>query len=400
MNRRRDKDHGTRPRLLFVANTDKFFVSHRLVIALRAKEKGYDVHVCAIDTGFRKKIEQHGLPFYSLRGTVAGIHPIKEMATIHFLWKLYRRIKPDLVHHIAVKPVIYGGLASRVAKVKAVVNALSGLGYVFIDAGEPSFSRKFARFVIEKVVRSALGHKRSRLILQNRDDIEMFTANKWIERDRILWIKGSGVDPDEFSYRPEPDTDALTVMFASRLLWDKGVAEFVRACKNLKKEFGDGIRCVLVGGADSENPAAVPLQTIKVWVSEGDIEWWGEKEGMQDVLAQTNIVVLPSYREGLPKVLIEACAIGRAIVATDVPGCREVVSEGENGFLVPVRDASLLENRIRELLLDRSLRLEMAKNGRRRAESEFALERVLESHMDLYSNLLDDTSEVQSTSSK
>ena len=291
--------------------------------------------------------------------------------------------QPDLVHHLRLKPVLYGGLAAYGARVPAVVGLLTGLGYVFIAE-----TRKAA--VIRKLVtlscKVAFRHGNQRIIFQNPDDQFVFVQNKILPARQTALIKGSGVDVN--TYLPTPEREGVpVVVLASRMLRDKGVDEFVDAARSLRAA-GVPARFVLVGETDPGNPTAIRAEQLRQWADTGVVEWWGHQANMKDVLAQAHVVCLPSLREGVPKVLIEAAACGRAIVTTDAPGCREIVRNGENGLLVPVRDSRALAEALRLLVENAPLRAGMGLKGRDIAVQEFSIERVVRETLGVYRELL------------
>ncbi len=373
---------GRAKKLLFVINNPDFFLSHRLPIAEAARRAGLAVEIAAPERPSAETIRQLGFRFHPLPLTRSSAAPLSEARALLALVRLFRRERPDIVHLVTIKPVIYGSLAAQVARVPRVVGALSGLGYVFIAQGAAASVR---RRLVEVAYRLAFGHRNKRVIFQNPDDRAQFVARKLLdERDTVL-IRGSGVDLSQFKGTPEPDAHPPVVLFASRLLLDKGVAEFAEASRLLR---GRGVkaRFVLVGDLDPGNPTSLPRKQLHGWLAEGLVEWWGHRSGaeMPAVFAQSHIVCLPSYREGLPKVLIEAAAAGRPIVTSDVPGCREVVAHGDNGLLAPARDARALADAIERLVKDPALRRRMGQRGRQRAESEFSIERVIAQTLALY----------------
>jgi len=287
------------------------------------------------------------------------------------------------VHLVTIKPVIYGGIAARIASVPAVVSALTGLGSVFVSG------RSFwglLRAMVLIAYRFAMGHRNSRVIVQNLDDFAFLTQAGVVTDRSIILIKGSGVDLSLFRTSPEPAGEPI-VMLASRMLWDKGVAEFVEAARQLKTQ-GVKARFVLVGDIDLRNPTAISFRQLENWHQSGMVEWWGHHSDMPDVFAKASLVCLPSYREGLPKALIEAAACGRAIVATDVPGCREIVHDEENGILVPPGDAISLATAMKRLIEDVNLRRRMGTRGRQIVEQQFALEKVVGETLAVYRELL------------
>lgn len=374
-----------RPRLLFVVNSDWFFLSHRLPVARAARAMGFEVLVAAIDTGSAAAIESEGLSFLPLPMSHSGINPLRELGAVRALRRLYRRHRPDIVHHVTIKPVLYGSLAARSFPGMAVVNAVSGRGYVF------SSRRRAAalRLVVRALYRIALRSDRAHTIFQNPEDRQFFVDARMVRRERTTLIRGSGVDCSRFRPAPEP-AGAPVVMLASRMLWDKGVAEFVGAARLLRASAAaTGARFALVGRPDPGNPAAVPAEQLEAWARAGMVEWWGHRDDMPAVLRQAAVVVLPTfYPEGVPKVLIEAAACGRAIVATDAPGCREVVRPGVNGLLVPPHDILSTAEAIDRLLRDPELRGRFGREGRRIATAEFSEQGVVAQTLDVYRALL------------
>jgi glycosyltransferase involved in cell wall biosynthesis len=279
--------------------------------------------------------------------------------------------------------VVYGSLAARISGVPMVVNAVAGMGYVFASQ---SWKARILRPVLKGAMRILLNRPNTRIILQNPDDFSMLVEAGVADPERTDLILGSGVDVEQFRPFPDPDGET-TVMMVSRMLWEKGVGEFVEAARLMKSE-GVQARFVLVGDSDTENPGTVPRAQLKAWNDEGTVEWWGHLDDMPAVLAQSHIVCLPSYyREGVPKSLIEAASCGRPIVTTDSPGCREIVRDGENGFLVPVRDSAALAAAVGKLVSDPHLRHRFGARGRELVIESFSLEKVIADTLSVYGKL-------------
>lgn len=374
-----------RCKLLFVVNDAAFFLSHRLTIAIAARNKGFDVHVATPEGSATDTIVKKGFTYHSIPLTRKGGKSWQELNSLFALMSLYHRLKPDIVHHVTIKPIIYGGIAANLTRVPAVVNAVTGLGYVFIARGVKAY---LLRSAVKLGYRIALGHKNQRIIFQNPDDSRTFLDAGIVIPQDIVHIKGSGVDMSLFTPLPEAP-GSPTVILASRMLRDKGVEEFVIAAGSLQKK-GVKAKFVLVGDTDSGNPAAVPEAQLEAWKSSGVVEWWGHHKDMPTVFARAHIVCLPSYREGLPKVLIEAAACGRAIITTDTPGCREIVRHGENGLLVPVRDSKALADALQILIENPALRAQMGARGRQIAVAEFSQDQVTKETLSVYHDLLKD----------
>lgn len=371
-----------KPKLLFLVTEDWVFCSHRLSLARAARDAGYDVVVVTRVNRHGAVIENEGFRLYPLSLSRRSIDPLREQATLRQIIAIYRAERPDLVHHVALKPIIYGSLAARSAGVPAVVNAFTGLGYVFIAQGAKGAA---LRAVAGGLLKLALRRVRARTILQNDDDADSLVKAGIVRRQDIVIIRGSGVDLSLFPVTPPPAGVPLVVLTA-RQLWDKGVGEFVAAARRLRGE-GVQARFVLVGDADVDNPAAVPEQTLLKWREAGDVEWWGHRDDVPAILASCHIVCLPSYREGLPKTLLEAAAAGRPSVTTDVPGCRDIVIHGETGLVVPARDEVALADALRQLLADAALRERYGLAARRLVESGFTQQHVAQQTLALYAEL-------------
>jgi glycosyltransferase involved in cell wall biosynthesis len=363
-------------KLLFFVTEDYYFVSHRLPLALAAKAAGYDVSVVTRVGECGDIITRSGLRLIPFDNARSSVNPVADIPRLVRLALLYRRERPDIVHHVAMKPVLYGSLAALISARSHVINALAGMGWLFTSG------RGLARW-LKPAVRRVLGLAVSRgiALVQNADDAQL-VAELGVPPSRIRQVAGSGVDIHRFQPRPEADGVPVVVMHA-RLLWDKGVGEYVAAARLLRQR-GIAVRFLLAGEPDPANPASIPPVQISHWATDGSIDYLGYVEDVPGLLATSHIVCLPSHREGLPKSLIEAAASGRAIVTTDVPGCRAVVRHGDNGLLVPVRNAEALADALGRLINEPHLRQMMGVRGRERAEREFALDVVIGQTLALY----------------
>ncbi len=374
----------TPPRILYVVNDPGFFLSHRLVLAEHARNAGFDVHVATNNTPTAKKISLAGLPYHPIPISRSGSHPLSELGTLISLFRLYRTLKPDLVHHVTIKPVLYGSLAARLAGIQAVVNAIPGLGHVFTTSGIKAAIRRVA---VMSLYRLALASPNSRVIFQNNDNRDMFIKHGLITPQRTVLIRGAGVDLKEFHQTPEPD-GPVSILLAARMLFDKGVAEFVEAGKILRDQ-GMDIKLILAGDSDPGNPASIPRETLRQWHNSGQVTWLGFHRDMAALLQKCHIACLPSYYgEGVPKFLIEAAASGRAIVTTDMPGCREIVANHKNGLLVPPKDPRALAHALKQLAKNPELRKEMGAVGRIRAVDGYSIEYVTRQTLALYTELI------------
>lgn len=370
-------------RLLYVVNNPAFFLSHRLPIALAAKEAGYDVHVATMAGAAAAQIESHGFLHHSIPMSRSGKNPFQECATLVALWRLYRTLRPDVVHAVTIKPVLYGGIAARLAGVPSYVAAVSGLGFIFMRSRDGFDLLRWSALMLYRL---ALGHRNSRVIFQNTSDRDVLLNAGAVHQQQVELIRGSGVDLEAFAAVPEPGGPVVAVMVA-RLLADKGVREFAEAAR-IASGRSDGMRWVLAGSVDKGNPAAISTTELERWQKEGVLEYVGEQSDVAGLYARSHIAVLPSYREGLPKSLIEAAACGRAVVTTDVPGCRDAIEAGQTGLLIPPRDAVALASAVQRLADDPALRQQFGEAGRQLAERAFDIRQVVQRHLELYETLV------------
>ncbi len=383
---------GAGRRALLVVNAEWYFLSHRMVLACALRDAGFEVTVAAAEERRQgATIERSGFRFIPLGLRRRSTNPWREAGLVRELARVYRRVRPDVIHHVSIKPVIYGSLVARALRVPAVIDAVPGLGYLFV---QPGLRGALQRRAGMEAYRWALAGRNVRVIMQNPEDLALFVGRGVVSAERAILIRGSGVDVDRFAPRPAPE-GAPVVMLPSRLLWDKGVGELVEAARILSN---DGVACriVLVGIPDPHNPKSITEATLEAWRSEGIVEWWGHHDDMPDVLALASVVALPTcYGEGVPKGLLEGAAAGRPLIATDVPGCREIVRQGDNGFLVPPRDAEALAEAIRRLARDARLRARMGARSREIAVSEFSEQIVIRETLAVYRDLLGDGSPPQ-----
>jgi glycosyltransferase involved in cell wall biosynthesis/peptidoglycan/xylan/chitin deacetylase (PgdA/CDA1 family) len=370
-------------RIIFVDNSVDSFRHDRMELCYAARAMDMEVHIAAPPGPAAAAIVKEGFTFHEILMTRKGTSAWTEPATVFALVRLYRSVRPNLVHHFRLKPVLYGSLAASLSGVPAVVNTLTGLGHVFTD---PSERLALLRRLITLGCRRAFRHRHLRVVFQNPDDRAVFIRDGIIPADQTTIIKGSGVNVCVFAPSPEPDGTPVVVL-ASRMLWDKGVAQFVEAAQILKTE-GVQATFVLVGPPDPDNPASISWEQLQLWKESGNVEWWGLQKDMPQLLAKSHIVCLPSYREGIPRILIEAAACGRPIVTTDAPGCRELVRPGDNGLIVPVQDTPALVSALRTLIQNPEMRKAMGNFGRQLAVQEFDIELVIAQYRGIYQELL------------
>ena len=373
-------------KLLYLVNVDWFFISHRMDLAIAAKKEGYDVYVLAKDTGYSHIFSQNKINFVDIPVSRSGINPLKEFKLLLIILFKYKQINPDIVHHVALKSVIYGTIAARIFKIPTIINAITGLGYVF------NKNDSVINSCINKVILISLKLVSSKpfitTILQNDYHSHILVRNRILQSFNIKIICGSGVNINIFKYLPENPVNELKVMMVSRLLWDKGVKEFVDASILSKNYNQMKFKFILIGKIDLNNKSAIPKSDVLKWVNNGLIEWWGEKmiEDIPSILAEGTIIVLPSYHEGLPKILLEAGAVGRPVVTTLIPGCKDVIKHNVNGLLVPVRDSHALSIAINYLLMNPKIRKEMGRNARNIIEKSYDLNIIVKQQLDLYLN--------------
>ena len=370
-------------RLIYIVSEDWVFVSHRLTLAKQAIKDGYDVAVITNISNHEDVLLSAGLKVFNINFCRSFKRPFSDVHSIYQLIKLFRLLKPGVIHNVGLKISLISSIAAFIARVPVAINAYTGLGYVF------SSNDMLAR-VIRLLLNSPLKYLNHRastwVVFQNEDDEALFENSNLINKERTLLIKGSGVDVIEFPFSDELPGQ-LKVMLASRLLWDKGVGEFIKASRQLKISYPE-VTFVLVGDVDEQNPLSLTKGIIDSWVNEGFIEWWGHKQNMSEVLKLAHIVALPSYREGLPKVLLEAASIGRALVATDAPGCREIVRDGVNGFLVQAKESKCLAEAIEKLILNKELRTQMGLKSREIIETELSSEIINKQFIELYNSAI------------
>lgn len=369
-------------KLLFIVNVDFAFLSHRLPIAIKAQSQGYEVHVATLITNRLTDLESHGFHVHPLPMRRGMVGLVSELRTLLEIIKIFRLVKPDLVHLVTAKSVIFGGIAARLMSTHGVVAAVPGLGSIFLENGSKA---TVLRNIITILYRIALGKKNLKVIFQNPDDRDAVVEIAKLSENQIEMIRGSGTDLSRYSYTLPP-TGIPVIALASRILGDKGVREYCEAARIIK-ERGINARFLLAGSTDPSNPTSIPESELKTYEQDGLIELVGHTEDIPSLFKSCNIVVLPSYREGLPKVLIEAAACGRAVITTDVPGCRDAIEEGVTGILVPVKDKTSLADALQELILNPEKCRQMGAAGRELAEREYDINKVVDTHLRIYEKL-------------
>lgn len=375
-----------RPRLLLVVNVSWFFLSHRLPLAKAALRAGYDVHVATrvISSRDARQIQDAGLVLHHIeigRGESGLLYDLRSMLLLN---RLFSKLQPDLVHLVAMKPVVFGGMIARLRRMRRVVLAVPGLGYGFVGRGLAGRARRMALMVM---LRMACRWSGASVILQNKEDLQALVNAGVVRDEATVLIRGSGVAVAAIERRPEPD-GPVRVVLASRMLREKGIEEFVEASRQIRDR-RPGVEFLLAGDPDPSNPGSITKAQLTSWDASGVVRYLGFVDNITDLFLSSNVVCLPTYYgEGVPKVLIEAAACGRPIVTTDRPGCRDIVKEGVNGILVPPRDPMMLAQALARLIDNPELRALYGNAGRVRAEQEFDLSIIVGQTLDLYRRLL------------
>lgn len=373
-------------KLFIVVNVDYFFLSHRKDIALRALKEGFDVTIIAEDTGKSKEIESLGLHFINLPINKTGTNIFQELKTFRFLYSLFKKERPEIVHLVGLKTILWGGLAAKLVKVKGLVTAVSGLGVMF----SPEYNKKLMPKAILKVLRFIHNRKNTYCVFHNTDDIDLFIKNKIIDSKYCIRTMGSGIDLNQYKYKEEPKSDKLRVLFTARMVEDKGVLVLIEAANILRDKYQGKVEFLLCGGLET-NPLAVSKEKLNELCDGDYIQWLGKRSDVKELLESSHIFAFPSYyKEGLPKSCIEAAAIGRPIITCDSVGCRDTVVDGETGFLVPIKDSKTVAEKLDILFEDTELRKIMGIKSRKYAEDKFSIEDVIQVHLDIYNKFLEE----------
>lgn len=368
-------------KLLFFIAEDWAFCSHRLSLAIAAKEAGYDVTVVTRVNNHGSMIVNNGIALVPIKSmSRSGINPIREISVIIEIWRIYKNLKPDLVHQVGFKPVIYGSLVSRILRINGIVNAVAGLGFVFTSK---KILAKLLRPLVKMMLLRLLNYKNTSVIVQNNHDLEVLRTEIGLKKCNFYLISGAGVNPSLYNTKISVTNPPLVVLI-SRMLWDKGIGDFVKAA-HIIKNLNVNARFALIGSPDLDNPTSIPEKQLKAWHESGIIEWWGHRSDIPYILKKVSIFCLPTfYGEGMPKVLIEAMASSLPIITTDIPGCRELVAGGKNGLLIAPHDVKSLSASILKLINNPDLCAKMGKSGRLMVEKNLSLEKVIQKTLLVY----------------
>lgn len=359
-------------KLLITLTEDWAFLSHRLPTAYAARDAGFDVVVVSRMGDERKRIEALGFRTVPWAIRRESLNPFSELSALFDLVRIYKSERPDVVYHVAIKSIMYGSIAARLVGVQHTVNLFSGLGVVFISEA-PKF--RLIRVLVKPLLRWAMAPETTRMQVQNPDDLALLNDLGISTARKSDIVPGSGLDLENFPATPEPQTDTIKTMLVSRMLWDKGIGELIEAARLLKARSVQ-LDIVLVGAPDSANPASISQEQLKAWVDEGLVTWLGHRSDVPALIAQSHIAVLPSYREGMPRSLMEAAAIGRPLVAFDAPGCRDLVHDNANGLLVPFKDVPALADALERLAKDGDLRHRLGRQARRDIERTYSADAI------------------------
>ena len=371
-------------KLLFLVSHASFFISHRLQIAKDAKKNGYEVIIVfgEIDVDI-KTLKEIDINYYCIPIQRGGTNFFKDIKSLYFIWRIFKRIEPDIVHLVTIKPYLYGGIIARITKIPCVVSAVSGLGSLFI---QQNLISRFLRLLLYPFFRLAFNHLNQKIIVQNKEDENELMKWGVLNPIKVKLLKGSGVNLENFTNFDEL-RETPVVCFAARLLRDKGVYDFLSAAQ-LLKERGVKAKFYLAGDLDINNPTSLNMDDLNKIRKKCHIKILGYQKDIPKLYANSHIICLPSYREGMPKSLAEAAAASRAVVTTDVPGCRDAIIPNKTGLLVPIKNPKKLADALQWLIEHSQERIAMGKAGRKFAEKEFPIEKIVQNHLDIYKDLL------------
>ena len=372
-------------RALFLYTDEAGFWSHRACLARAAQGAGAEVYAMIQRTQPNDETRNAGLRLIDWRHlSRRSLNPIREFMTLVEVIRVYRNVRPNLVHHFTLKPVIYGGIAAALCDVEATVSTIAGLGSLF---SRTDLKSRVACRLVKSLLGFVLNRRNSITIFQTSEDREALVKAGVLPMEKTRLVRGSGVNPEQYIPRPEPE-GLPTVIYASRLLWSKGVGDFVDACRLLNRR-GVNARFVVVGDPDPGNPDSIDLAEVEGWARDGSVEWWGRSTDMPGTFAHSNVFCYPTYyKEGVPRVLIEASSCARAVVSTDIPGVHDIVQHGITGLLIPARDVEALAEALQVLINSRELRIKMGRAGRQRVISDFSEQIVVSRVTDIYRELL------------
>ena len=370
-------------KLFVIVNVDTFFLSHRKEIAVSAQKHNYDVTIVAKDIGYSKEILALGLKFIDLPINKTGLNLYEEWKTFYFLYLLFKHEDPDIVHLVRMKTVLWGGLAARLLRIKGIVTAISGLGVMF----SPEYNKSITSKIVLKVLRFIHHRKNIFCIFHNTEDMSMFIHSRIVTAEQCIRTMGSGIDLDAYSYKEEPESSKIRVLFTARMVEDKGCLVLIEAANILRSKYENKVKFLLCGGLET-NPLAIKKDRLDNLCDGHYIQWLGKRNDVHELLANSHIFAFPSYyKEGLPKSCIEAASIGRPIITCDSIGCKDTVIDGETGFLIPIKNSHILAARLEYLFEHFKERREMGKRARALAEERFSIIDIIDIHIRVYHEL-------------
>jgi glycosyltransferase involved in cell wall biosynthesis len=374
-------------KVLLFANTDWYLYNFRISLAEKLRDYGCEVVLISPSGEYGQRLLARGFRWIPFEFSTRSKNPLREVGVLKALRNLYLQEKPDLVHHFTIKCVLYGSLIAGSLKTVKVVNSITGLGHIFTDHG---FQVKVLRPLVRVLYKLAINYSNSQIIFQNEDDLKLFLNKKLTTQEKAHLIRGSGVSGDKFRYLPlrnKSADDACRLLFASRLMKEKGIFELLEAFENLLAK-GLNLELLIAGDIYPGNPTSLTNADLNKFMGHPKIKYLGHVEDMPSLLGHCDIVVLPSYREGTPRILIEAAACGKPIIATDIAGCRGLVIDNVNGFTVPIKSSLALADVIEKLHDDYQKQYEFGLNGRNIFENSFSDELVLEKTISIYKDIL------------
>lgn len=384
-------------KIIYSANVSWSLYNNRRAQIQSTLKKNWQVACVCSKGSYIELIKKFGVnKIFLLRNYKKNVDLASDLSLIFEFYRIYRQWKPDIVHQFSIKPVIYGTIAARLAKVPITVNTIPGLGYVFTGTEK---KRKILRIFVSFLYKIA-GKFCDFMFFQNEDDKKIFINHKFVSEEKTSVVPGSGVDTQYYSqdkinekiinqtkkgikYKP----NQIIILMASRMLYDKGISELVACSKRIKK-IKPNVRFLLAGPLDPGNPAHIPVEVIEKWRKENKIEYLGRRSDIRELIGLSDIVVLPSFREGKPRFLLEAASMGKPIIATDIPGCRDIVENGENGILVPIKDVESLFNAVIKLINNSDMRRKMGEKSRKKAKKEFDEKIVVDQTLKVYKQLI------------
>jgi len=376
-------------KILYLITEDWFFCSHFLERALAAKNLGYEIIVCSKENKDKKKIEKYGIKFQEVKFNRKNINPFYEFIILIKIINIYRKFSPDIVHHIAFKPIIYGSIAAKFNNTRSVLNAPVGMGFVFTsDSMKAKLIRPLIKFLLKNLLSTSRvnNNKKNKVVFENQDDLNYFVKIGAVNYKDTFLIRGAGVNIDKNFVNYRRKNKVPVIALVGRMLTDKGIFEYVDAVKIIKKN-NIKAKFLLIGGVDNYYSSSISLTVLEKWNYEKIVDWLGYVSNVDEILEKIDVLCLPSYREGLPKALIEGAAKGLPIVTTNTVGCKDVVEDGKNGFLVPVKNSIELARAISILIKDENLRFEMGCESYKMASSKFASSIIIEQTMAIYDEL-------------